>query len=344
MAQDSTTRRGYLKAAGVGIGALSLAGCVGGGGGSGDGNNDSGGGNGSGAGGGSEGGSNATSGGGSTDTESGGATEATSAGSENESSANASSGGSEDLPDSVSIGSDIPYRPFEYQTEKGELTGFDVDIGEAVFKDQLGIIDDGTDMAKVFQDTSFSTIIGSLNNGNFRVVMSAMTINEKRDKKVDFSDPYFTAYQTILVLKNSDITSKQDLKGKTVAVQKGTTGADAAEKLKKSFGGDLTIKRYDQIPAAFNALGNNQAVAVINDNTVNGEFADQNDNVQFVKGKGAAAKEGKNAPPYLTLTVEEYGIAFRQNDDAFRKRVNEALAAIRKDGTYDDIYAKYFKN
>ncbi len=60
--------------------------------------------------------------------------------------------------------------------------------------------------------------------------MSAMTITDKRDEKVDFSDPYFTAYQTVAVRKGSDIKKLEDLKGKTVAVQKGTTGESAAEK------------------------------------------------------------------------------------------------------------------
>ena len=299
-------RRAYLTAVGVG-GVAALAGCTG----SGD----------------------ETSGSGSDTGEAG-----TEAGSRTESGSDGTEAAAESgttLPDSVDIGSDIPYRPFEFKTTDGELKGFDVSIAQAVFEDQLGI-------TPTFTDTSFDTIISSLNNGNFRVVMSAMTINETRDQQVDFSDPYFTAYQTILVLKGSDITGRADLEGKTVGVQKGTTGADAAEQLKSEFGGDLTIKRYDQIPAAFDALINNQVVAVINDNTVNGEFADQNDAVRFVEGEGAAADAGKNAPPYLTLTIEEYGIAFREDDDEFRQRVNEALAAIREDGTYDEIYGQYF--
>ncbi|WP_423744324.1 transporter substrate-binding domain-containing protein (plasmid) [Haladaptatus sp. SPP-AMP-3] len=237
----------------------------------------------------------------------------------------------------IRIGSDIPYRPFEYRTKTGELVGFDVDIANAVFEGQL-------DRNYEFVQTSFDTIIPSLNNGNFRVIMSAMTITPERSKQVDFSDPYFTAYQTVLILKNSDITSLQDLKGETVAVQKGTTGEAAAQDLKKQFNGDLTIDSYDQIPGAFSALGNNQAAAVINDNTVNAEFAQQNDNVTFLKGKGAAQEQGKeNAPPYLTLTVEEYGIAFRKNDDQLKKQVNDALSTIRDNGTYDELYNKYFQ-
>jgi polar amino acid transport system substrate-binding protein len=235
----------------------------------------------------------------------------------------------------IVIGSDIPYKPFEYKTVEGELVGFDVEIAEAVFAGELGF-------EYEFQSTAFDTIIESLNNGNFRVIMSAMTINETRAQEVDFSDPYFTAYQTVLVLDNGEITEKEDLRGKDVGVQKGTTGEGAAEALKEEFDGELSIESYDQINGAFNAMLNNQVSAVINDNTVNAQFADENDEVVLLEGEGEAAAQGENAPPYLTLSVEEYGIAFRQDDDEFRQQVNDALAAIREDGTYDEIYDEYF--
>jgi polar amino acid transport system substrate-binding protein len=237
--------------------------------------------------------------------------------------------------ETVTIGSDIPYQPFEYRTEEGDLVGFDVEIAQAVLGDQLG-------MTPEFKQTSFDGIIPSLNNGNFRVIMSAMTINEERAEKVDFSDPYFTAYQTILVLEGGEIASKADLQGQNVGVQKGTTGEGAAEGLKEEFDSDLTIKSYDQITGAFDALLNNQVDAVINDNTVSARFAEENEEVVFLEGDGEAAAQGKDAPPYLTLTVEEYGIAFRQDDDDFREEVNGALATIKEDGTYDEIYNEYF--
>ena len=236
----------------------------------------------------------------------------------------------------VTIGSDIPYKPFEYREADGTLTGFDPGIAEAVFEGEMG-------MEWEFKETAWDTIIDSLNNGNFRVIMSAMTINEERKKDVDFSDPYFTAYQTVAVLKDGDISSLDDLKGTTVAVQKGTTGEGAAEDLQEEFDGDLTIDSYDQITGAFNALKNNQAVAVVNDNTVNAAFVEENEDVVFLEGDGEAVEQGKeNAPPYLTLSVEEYGIAFRQDDDEFREEVNDALAAIKEDGTYDEVYNEYF--
>jgi len=237
--------------------------------------------------------------------------------------------------ETVVVGSDIPYAPFEYRNEAGDLVGFDVEIAEAVFGDQLGL-------EYEFEETGFDGIIASLNNANFRVIMSAMTINETRAEQVDFSEPYFTAYQTVLTLDDGDIAELEDLRGEAVGVQRGTTGEAAAEELQSDFEGDLEIQSYDQINGAFDALLNNQVSAVINDNTVSGEFAAENDGVAFLEGDGVAA-DRDDAPEYLTLTIEEYGIAFRQNDDEFREEVNGALAAIRESGTYEEIYGEYFE-
>jgi polar amino acid transport system substrate-binding protein len=293
-------RRQYLSTLGAG-GAVALAGCSGGGG-SDEGESSSG------------------------SSDEGGSAEEESASAETEST---------EAPETVTIGSDIPYPPFEYRNEAGDLIGFDVDIAEAVFAGELGV-------EYEFQETGFDGIIASLNNANFRVIMSAMTINETRAEEVDFSDPYFTAYQTVLVLDNGEITERADLRGADVGVQRGTTGEAAAEDLQAEFDGELTIESYDQITGAFDALLNNQVSAVINDNTVSAEFAAENDGVVFLEGDGVAA-DRENAPDYLTLTIEEYGIAFRQDDDGFREEVNGALAAIREDGTYDEIYGEYFE-
>lgn len=314
-------RRTYLKALAASTATVSIAGCGGGGDGGSDGGSSDGddGSDGS-DGGGSDGGDGGTA----TPTE----TESMDGGSGSENSFGLENG-------VVTVGSDIPYKPFEYRNKQGELKGFDPEMAKAIYEEEMGLDYE-------FQKTAWSGIIPSLNNGNFRVIMSAMTINEERDQKVDFSDPYFTAYQTIAILKNSDISAKEDLKGKAVSVQKGTTGEAAAEKLKKEFGGDLTIQSYDQITGAFDALINGQVSAVVNDNTVNAQKAEDLDPVVMLEGEGAAADAGQDAPPYLTLTVENYGIAFREDDDEFRKAVNEALAAVKESGRYDEIYSKYF--
>jgi polar amino acid transport system substrate-binding protein len=242
----------------------------------------------------------------------------------------------DDEEELIRIGSDIPYKPFEYRDEQGDLVGFDVDMAEAIFAEEM-------DREYEFVQTGFDTIIPSLNNGNFQIIMSAMTINDQRAEKVDFSDPYFIAFQTVAILEGSDIESLEDLKGQTVAVQKGTTGEAAAEELKEQFDGDLTIDSYDQIPGAFSALINGQAVAVINDNAVNLQYTEDRENIVMLEGEGEAAEEFEEAPPYLTLTVERYGIAFRQDDDEFREQVNEALTAVIQSGTYEEIYTEYFQ-
>ncbi len=235
----------------------------------------------------------------------------------------------------LTIGSDVTYPPFEYR-ENGEITGFDIDLAREIFKKQLG-------HNIRIKHNSFDTIIPQLQNGQFRVIVSAMTITDKRAKKVDFSDPYFTAYQTVVVLNDSDISDREDLRGKVVGVEKGTTGKIAAVDLKNKFDGDLQIKKFDSSSDTFNGLLNNQVEAVIMDNMACYEQVHQNKNLRFVQGKGKAARvKGENAPPYLTLTVEKYGFAFRKGDDELRKNVNRVLKKLKENGTYDKIFRKYF--
>jgi polar amino acid transport system substrate-binding protein len=321
-------RRKYLKAIAAGTATFSLAGCSGDGG---DGGSDGGGSDG-GDGGGSDGGD-----GGDGDMEDGGDDGDMEDGGDGDMEDGGDGGGDQYGLENgvVPIGSDIPYKPFEFRTEDGDLTGFDPAMAEAIFVEEMGLDYE-------FQKTAWDGIIASLNNGNFRVIMSAMTINETRDERVDFSDPYFTAYQTIAILENSDISTQEDLRGKAVGVQKGTTGEGAAEELKEEFDGELEIQSYDQIAGAFDALLNGQVSAVVNDNTVNAAFVDERDAVVFLEGEGAATEAGQDAPDYLTLTVENYGIAFREDDDEFLEAVNEALAAVKESGRYDEVYNEYF--
>jgi len=208
-------RRQYLTTLGAG-GAVALAGCSGG----------------------SEGGSDGSESSSESGDESGSGEEETMTAEED----------SAESQETVTIGSDIPYAPFEYRNEAGELVGFDVDIAEAVFAGELGL-------EYEFQETAFDGIIASLNNANFRIIMSAMTINETRAEEVDFSDPYFTAYQTVLVLDDGEITERADLRGVDVGVQRGTTGEAAAEDLQAEFDGELGIESYDQITGAFQQPG-----------------------------------------------------------------------------------------
>jgi ABC-type amino acid transport substrate-binding protein len=213
----------------------------------------------------------------------------------------------------LKIGSDIPYKPFEFG-ESPNYQGFDVDVVKAVANK--------LDLQAQFVKTPFDTIFRNLAQGKFDMVASATTITPEREKEVDFSDPYFPADQSLMVKKGSDIKTVDDLKGKVVGAQLGTTGADYAKNKTDA----KAIRTYDLIDDAFNALGAGQVEAVINDCPV--------------------SKYAEKAHPNLTVvraipTNERYGFAFPSNSDALRTAFNEKLAEIRKDGTLASISDKW---
>src|SRR6476659_8279186 len=157
-------------------------------------------------------------------------------------------GGSEPL----TVGSDIPYPPFE-QGKPGNYTGFDVELLEAVGKSIGREVE--------FEDTSFDTIFLDLARGNFDVAASAATITDEREKTVDFTNPYYISEQAILVEEGGEIDSVEKLNGATVAVQQGTTGQEFFEE--EGEAGEL--RKYPQGPDAVNALTNDTVEAVVSD-------------------------------------------------------------------------------
>ena len=152
------------------------------------------------------------------------------------------------------MASDIPYTPFEF-TDPGstEATGFDVDLVTAIAK-TLGI----TDVR--FEDQAFDSIILSMRQKRFDMSASSWTITPERAKVVDFGDPYFSANQAILVQKGSDVTSLDDLQGKTIGAQRATVGADLAATVPGA-----QVLRYDTADDAFNALAQGRVDAAITD-------------------------------------------------------------------------------
>src|SRR6478609_12212864 len=131
-------------------------------------------------------------------------------GSDTTGSSSSGEGGGEPL----TVGSDIPYPPFE-QGKSGEYTGFDIELMEAI-GEKIG-------RTPEFQDTSFETIFRDVAQGKFEAVISAATITPEREKEVAFSDPYYLSEQAILVKEGSSIKGLSDLEGKVVGAQQGTT-------------------------------------------------------------------------------------------------------------------------
>jgi ABC-type amino acid transport substrate-binding protein len=213
----------------------------------------------------------------------------------------------------LKVGSDIPYKPFEFG-DAPNYQGFDVDVVNAVAK-KLGL-------EPTFVKTPFDTIFRNLVQGKFDMVASASTITAERKKEVDFSDPYFPADQSLMVKKGSDIKTVDDLKDKVVGAQLGTTGADYAKNKTQA----KSVRTYDLVDDAFNALGASQVEAVINDCPV--------------------SKYAEKAHPNLVVvsaipTNELYGFAFPKGSDALREAFNKELDNLKNDGTVGKIADKW---
>jgi ABC-type amino acid transport substrate-binding protein len=213
----------------------------------------------------------------------------------------------------LKVGSDIPYKPFEFGRAPN-YQGFDVDVVTETAK-KFGL-------EAQFVKTPFDTIFRNLAQGKFDMVASATTITPEREKEVDFSDPYFPADQSLMVKKGSDITTVDDLKGQVIGAQLGTTGADYA----KNKTGAATVRTYDLIDDAFNALEAGQVKAVINDCPVSKYAERAHQNLAVVR-----------AIP----THERYGFAFPSGSDALRTAFNKALAETKKDGTLASTQKKW---
>lgn len=215
------------------------------------------------------------------------------------------------------VGSDVAYPPFEFVDEAtGEFAGFDMDIIREVGRRM------GVDVQ--IENVAWEGIIPGLLAGHYDVIISAMTITEERAQAVDFSDPYFATGQVIVVRADNDsIHSAEDLVGKTVAVQIGTTGQFAAESVDGAI-----IDHYPLTPEAFLALRLGRADAAVVDELVAIEEQQANPGVLKVVGD--------------VFTVENYGIAMRKGRPDLLQSINEALADMRADGTYDAIYNSWF--
>lgn len=221
----------------------------------------------------------------------------------------------------LTICSDIPYAPFEfYDKDNGDkLTGFDVQLAEAMAK-SLGVKTE-------FKVTPFDSIIQSLAAGNCDMIASATTITDERKEKVSFSEPYFDADQSLLVLKADEGSYKKlaDLKGKVIGVQAGTTGADYAAENKPE---GATIKEFQGADEMFAAVASGDVQALLQDFPVN---------------KYRAVKNPDKFVVTETFTTgEQYGFATNKDATALTKAIDAALAESKSNGTYDSIYETWF--
>lgn len=214
----------------------------------------------------------------------------------------------------LTVASDIPFTPFE-QGDPPDYEGFDIDlINEVAERLQLDT---------EIKDLPFDVLLQGRGGGRYDLAIAATTITPAREKKVDFSDPYFNAEQSLLVPADSDIQSIDDITSDTIiGSQDQTTGETYANE-----NTDADVRPFQEIDDAYQALENGQVDAVLNDLPSTESVAEDNPDLEVVQ---------------TFDTREEYGIIFSQDQDALREQVNDALQEIKDDGTLDELYQKWF--
>ena len=219
--------------------------------------------------------------------------------------------------DQLTVCTHLPYPPFQF-TQGDEVVGFDVDLLDLV-ADDLGV-------EQEILNTPFEGIETgeTLNTLQCDAAAAGMTITDEREEVMDFSDPYFDATQALITTKGSGLATLDDLAGKRLGVQVSTTGQEYAE---ENAPDDAELVQFEDLALLLAAVKNGQVDASIGDNGPLYDYVQDNPELD-VTGEFD--------------TNEQYGISVKTGNTELLDAINEALATAQDDGTYDQIYKKWF--
>ena len=204
------------------------------------------------------------------------------------------------------------FPPYEYY-EGEKVVGIDADIAQAIAEEV------GAEL--VIEDMAFDSILSAVATGKADMGLAGMTITEDRKTNADFSKPYATATQVIIVKDGSSIETPDDLAGKNIGVQLGTTGDIYAEDIE-----DATIERYNKGFEAVQALLQDKIDAVIIDNEPAKVFVSQNEGIHIVDE---------------AFTYEEYAVAVKKGNTELLEKINSAIDKLQSSGKLEEIQNKY---
>ncbi|MDN3522859.1 transporter substrate-binding domain-containing protein [Halomonas ramblicola] len=219
----------------------------------------------------------------------------------------------------VNVVTDPSFVPFEMMdADTGEMIGFDMDMINEI-AERAGFEVNLTTM-------EFNGIIPAVQTGSQEIAIAGITITEERAEIVDYSDPYYDSGLRIMVrADNDEVETLEDLEGMTIATKIGSTSYDF---LQETFGEDTEITPYPGTSDMYMALlGRN----------VDAAFYDAPNVSYFAQTRG----EGRTKVVGPLYEGQQYGIVFHQGSE-WVEPVNQALAEMREDGTYDEIYEKWF--
>ena len=216
----------------------------------------------------------------------------------------------------LTMGTNAAFPPYEFVDENNNVAGIDAEIAAAV-AEKLG-------MELEIKDMAFDSLITAVSTGSVDVVLAGMTVTPEREESVNFSESYATGIQVVIVKEDSEIKAIDDLEGKKIGVQTGTTGdiycAD-------DYGEDA-VARYDNGALAVAALQNGQVDCVVIDNEPAKAFVEANDGLKILETE------------YIT---ENYAAAIAKENTDLLEKFNTALAELKAEGKIDEIIGKYIK-
>ena len=213
----------------------------------------------------------------------------------------------------LTMGTNAAFPPYEYY-EGDTVVGIDAEIAQAI-AEKLGLSLEIVDM-------DFNSIITAVQSGKVDVGIAGMTVDPERLENVDFTDSYATGVQVVIVTEDSDIASVDDLEGKLIGTQEGTTGWDYCS---EDYGDDMVIP-YTNGATAVQALLDGKVDCVVIDQQPALSFVEANEGLKILETEYA---------------VEDYAIAVSKDNTALRDAINTALNELIEDGTVQGILDKY---
>mgnify|MGYP002587845639 CR=1 FL=1 len=216
----------------------------------------------------------------------------------------------------LTMSTNAAFPPYEMTTDAGDFEGIDIEVAGAIAK-KLGL-------ELQVDDMDFDAALLAAQNGKSDMVMAGVTVTDERLKVMDFSDTYAEGIQSIIVPEDSDIASADDLAGKIIGTQRGTTGYIYCT---DDFGEDSVVA-YDDGLTAVQALNNGQVDAVVIDNAPAKEFVAANPGLKILD---------------TAYAQEDYAIGVAKGNTELLNAINGALEELQADGTLQSIVDKYIK-
>ncbi|MCR4907689.1 MAG: basic amino acid ABC transporter substrate-binding protein [Lachnospiraceae bacterium] len=221
------------------------------------------------------------------------------------------------------VGTNAEFPPFEYIDDNGKPDGFDMALIKAIGEKMGKEVD--------IQNMEFDSLVSSIGT-KIDLAIAGMTVTEERQNTVDFSDPYYTAVQYVILPADSEIATYEDLSGKAIGVQLGTTGDFDASDIEEA-DSSTKVSRYNKGVDAVNDLLNGKVDCVIIDKNPAETFVSKH-------AEELVAVDGSQ----FGFEEESYAIAMPKGDKELVDAVNKALQEIKSEGTFDKLVEEYIGN